>query len=92
VKCIDAGGAVVETLDRSTLRLIQTPQLFRAASLRHAHAYARERGIRATDDAALVEQAGMTVCTFPGDARSFKITYPSDLDLARCLLHGAGCT
>src|SRR5829696_3450711 len=51
IKRIDADGTVIETLDRSTLVAVQTPQAFRAAVLRAAHA----AGGDATDDAALVE-------------------------------------
>nr|MDQ3988120.1 2-C-methyl-D-erythritol 4-phosphate cytidylyltransferase [Actinomycetota bacterium] len=51
VKQVDAGGAVVATVDRSALRMVQTPQGFDAALLRRAHSGA---GGPATDDAGLV--------------------------------------
>lgn len=77
----DASGArvVVETPDRSTLVAVQTPQAFRAAALRSAHA----TGDEGTDDASLVEQAGGRVVVVDGDARNRKITEPVDLDWAR---------
>ena len=68
-------GRVVETLDRSELVAVQTPQAFAAAVLRRAHA----GGGDATDDAALVEAAGGRVTVVPGEAANAKITRRSDL-------------
>jgi 2-C-methyl-D-erythritol 4-phosphate cytidylyltransferase len=81
VKRVD-GSRVVETLDRATLVAVQTPQAFKAAALRDAHA----AGGEATDDAALVEAAGGTVVVVPGEARNIKITTPADLRVAEALL------
>jgi 2-C-methyl-D-erythritol 4-phosphate cytidylyltransferase len=69
---------VVETIDRSSLAIIQTPQAFRAATLRRAHA----SGSDASDDAALIEAVGGTVVVVPGEIDNIKITAPGDLDLA----------
>jgi 2-C-methyl-D-erythritol 4-phosphate cytidylyltransferase len=77
--------AVIETLDRHQLVLVQTPQAFRAGALRAAHAGARE----ATDDAALVEAAGGRVVTVAGDRRNLKITEPDDLAVAALWLKGS---
>jgi 2-C-methyl-D-erythritol 4-phosphate cytidylyltransferase len=68
-------GVVVETVDRRGLVSAQTPQAFRAAALRNAHASDAE----ATDDAALVEQAGGRVVIVPGDSDNIKLTRPGDL-------------
>ena len=76
------GDRVTATLDRTTLVAVQTPQAFRAAALRRAHAGRPE----ATDDAALVEAQGGLVVTVPGDQHNFKITSPDDLVVARVLL------
>ncbi|CAN5369955.1 2-C-methyl-D-erythritol 4-phosphate cytidylyltransferase [soil metagenome] len=70
---------VVETLPRDRLVAVQTPQAFRATTLRSAHAAGHE----ATDDAALVERAGGTVVVVPGEPMNRKITHPADLDWAR---------
>lgn len=70
-----AGDRVVETVDRADLVAVQTPQGFRAETLRKAHA----SGADATDDAALVEQAGGRVVVVPGEPGNGKITHPSDL-------------
>jgi 2-C-methyl-D-erythritol 4-phosphate cytidylyltransferase len=83
IKRVDpTGGRVVETLDRPTLRAIQTPQAFSAAVLRAAH----EGGADATDDAALVEAGGGTVVVVEGDVANLKITGPDDLARARTLV------
>jgi 2-C-methyl-D-erythritol 4-phosphate cytidylyltransferase len=81
VKQVD-GDRVVSTLDRSQLVAVQTPQAFRAGPLRAAH----QTGGEATDDAALVEDAGGTVVVVPGDPRNLKLTGPSDLVVAEALL------
>ena len=79
IKVVDAAGAVVATPDRATLVAVQTPQAFRAAALRRAHA----AGAEGTDDAALVEAAGGRVVTVPGEPWNFKITEPDDLERSR---------
>lgn len=79
VKVVDATGSVRSTPSRDTVRAVQTPQAFRADALRAAHA----AGGEATDDAALVEQAGGTVLVVDGDVRNRKITDPADLEWAR---------
>jgi 2-C-methyl-D-erythritol 4-phosphate cytidylyltransferase len=81
-----AGERVVETLDRSALVAVQTPQAFRADMLRKAHAGAPE----ATDDAGLIEALGGVVVIVEGDRANFKITAPEDLILAAALLADRG--
>lgn len=68
------GGVV----DRSSLVAVQTPQAFRAAALRAAHA----DGGDATDDASLVEARGGNVVLVDGDPRNVKITTSADLSVA----------
>jgi 2-C-methyl-D-erythritol 4-phosphate cytidylyltransferase len=72
---------VIATVPRDDLVAVQTPQAFRAAVLRAAHA----RGDEATDDAALVEQSGGVVVVVAGDRRNVKITSGDDLALAVAL-------
>jgi 2-C-methyl-D-erythritol 4-phosphate cytidylyltransferase len=76
------GEVVTGTLDRSGLVLVQTPQGFRAAALRAAHAAGSGD---AGDDAVLVERNGGRVVTVPGEVTNLKITYPDDLRLAEAL-------
>ena len=77
-----AGSRVVETLDRSALVAVQTPQAFAADALRRAHAGQSD----ATDDAALVEAAGGKVVVVEGDRGNFKVTTPRDFEYAAFLL------
>ncbi len=77
-----AGDRVVATVDRSDLVAIQTPQAFDAGALRTAHRHGGE----ATDDAGLLEAAGLAVGTVPGDPRNLKLTRPEDLALAEALV------
>jgi 2-C-methyl-D-erythritol 4-phosphate cytidylyltransferase len=79
-------AVVVETVDRSRLVAVQTPQAFRADLLRAAHA----EGADATDDAALVEAVGGRIVVVPGEATNLKITGPHDLALATALLRALG--
>ena len=80
------GDLVIETLDRSQLVAVQTPQAFAAAALRRAHGRVGE----ASDDAALVEEAGGRVVGVPGDPRNTKVTTPADLVVARAVLGVGG--
>jgi 2-C-methyl-D-erythritol 4-phosphate cytidylyltransferase len=82
VKRMDA-GRIAETLDRSTLRLAQTPQAFVASVLRRALARSPQPW---TDCSAAVEAAGGRVTAVEGDARLLKITDEADLDRVTSLL------
>lgn len=83
-----AGGRVTETLDRSCLVAVQTPQAFRAEALRRAHADPAAAAA-ATDCAALVEACGRPVAVVAGDPRNLKVTTPADLALAGALAGAA---
>ena len=83
IKRVGPDGRVVETVDRSELAAVQTPQGFPRESLDEAYATA---GAEHTDDAALVASAGLPVDVVPGDARAFKVTLPSDLRRAEQLV------
>lgn len=79
VKAVDDGGFVAQTLDRSRLRTIQTPQGFAFAPLLEAHRKAKAAGRDDfTDDAALAEWAGMKVAVFDGEPGNIKITNSDD--------------
>ena len=75
---------IVETIDRSGLVEVQTPQVFEADLLRRA--YAQENLAGATDDASLVERLGETVHVVEGDVHNIKVTTPDDLKLLRAIL------
>jgi len=69
------------TVDRGQFISVQTPQAFRAAALRAAHA----EGADGTDDASLVEACGGRVVVVDGDPANIKITNRVDLALAELL-------
>src|SRR5262249_27667099 len=83
IKRVDDARRVVDTVDRSTLVAVQTPQGFRRDVLLAAHAAATHAA--ATDDAGLVEAYGGTVVVVDGADESFKITHPWDLILAEAV-------
>ena len=84
IKEVGPDGSVLGTVDRSVLRSVQTPQGFRHEVLAAVHAAATDP---LTDDAGLVEKAGLPVTCVPGSELAMKITRPLDLVLAEALLH-----
>src|SRR5262252_797216 len=79
VKAIDDNATVIETLDRSQLRSVQTPQAFTFSLILEAHRRAAAaRHERFTDDAALAEWAGQRVSVFEGEAANLKLTTADD--------------
>jgi 2-C-methyl-D-erythritol 4-phosphate cytidylyltransferase/2-C-methyl-D-erythritol 2,4-cyclodiphosphate synthase len=86
VKSVDAQGFVDKTLDRTTLRTIQTPQSFAFDPLLVAHRKAAAAGKEDfTDDAALMEWAGTKVSVFEGETGNIKITNPDDFARAEAM-------
>lgn len=79
IKQIDDDSNVERTIPRSTLRAIQTPQIFKAEVLRQAYKNAKSD----TDDSALVESLGHKVVCFSGSERNRKVTNKKDLDFLR---------
>ena len=79
-------GVVSETLERSELWAVQTPQVFRRAALERALDVPDEVLAQATDDAWLVERAGGRVGVVKASSENLKITTPLDLALAEMLL------
>lgn len=80
------GGAVKETLDRSRLHAVQTPQAFPLGVLREVYGASEEKLLVATDDASLVEASGGRVVLVPGEKTNMKLTEPADLTLAEAIL------
>ena len=79
VKRVDAQGTVTETVNRDSLRRVQTPQGFIRSVLDKVHA---DPTMLATDDAGLLEVSGYRVQTVLGDERSLKITTMDDMHIA----------
>lgn len=86
VKTVREDGAVEETLERSRLRAVQTPQVFEASLLKAALQAALEEGAVLTDDCSAVERLGKVVYLIEGEETNLKITTPTDLILAEALL------
>jgi 2-C-methyl-D-erythritol 4-phosphate cytidylyltransferase len=86
VKRVDGGGGVSETLDRSELWAVQTPQVFRRAALERALDVAPEILAGATDDASLLERAGGRVIVVRASPENLKVTTPLDLEIAELLM------
>ncbi len=85
IKRAGPDGLVLETLDRSALWSIQTPQVFAYDLILSAH-HSIDLAWDATDDAALVERAGHPVALFMGAYENIKITTPDDLLIAEMML------
>jgi len=81
------GGRVLETVERASLAVAQTPQAARAGLLRAAWRLFPPGDTRTfTDEAALLEAARIPVHAIDGDATNIKVTVPEDLDRAADLL------
>lgn len=79
---LEHDGRVADTLDRSHLVRVQTPQGFEWEGIWQAHTAAHAGGTNAAlDDAALMEARGVEVAIVPGSERSLKVTTPWDLQL-----------
>src|SRR5581483_8155898 len=90
VKSVDHRGSVTQTLDRTHLRAVQTPQSFRFSALLDAHRRAAAAGMQDfPDDAALAEWASLGVVVFPGEASNVKLTTSEDFLRAEMLRHAA---
>ena len=81
----DAGHYVQETIPRETIFLAQTPQAFQREVLRRALELGSRDGLEATDEAALVELAGLPVRLVEGEASNIKITTADDMAMAEAI-------
>ena len=80
------GGIVTTTPDRTTLKAIQTPQVFDIALVKGALKKYYESGAAITDDCSAVELLGYKVKIVEGDEHNIKVTTPMDLKIAELLL------
>lgn len=91
VKAVDGEGRVTQTIDRTALRSVQTPQAFAFDKLLAAHERAAAAGRDDfSDDAALAEWAGLTVSTFEGETGNVKLTMPEDFERVAATLSAQG--
>lgn len=76
---------ITRTLDRSVLVSALTPQVCRKDDLLSAYEVASQTGFKATDEASLLENAGISVAVYFGSSLNFKITTSTDLQIARAV-------
>lgn len=86
VKSVEKGMIISETVDRTKLWLVQTPQAFKMNILREAFTYVEKKKIRVTDEAAAVELVADDVRLVVSTSSNIKITTPDDLILAAALM------
>ncbi len=85
VKQVGADHVIERTVDRRPLWLAQTPQAFRRDWLLVAHRKAHGEGVRATDDAYLVEWCGHPVSVVEGSGDNIKVTRPEDMIIGEAI-------
>ena len=83
IKRVDIDGQVLETLNRTELMNIQTPQCFQKDIFKEAHESAKRDAYMGTDDVSLVEYIGKDVYILPGDYKNIKVTTPNDIAVAK---------
>jgi len=76
-------GVIDATIPRENLWRAQTPQGANLELLLEAYHAAIAQDFRATDEASVLERAGVAVHVVMGDESNFKVTYPEDLERAR---------
>ncbi len=90
VKLVSAQKQVVETPDRKTVFMVQTPQTFKRTILLKAYRQAMQDGLYATDEATLVERLGVPIKVVEGSYENIKITTPEDLVVGEMILRRKG--
>lgn len=88
LKRINDEGFIIESVDRTNLWAVETPQIFRAELLRHAYEEVIATGGHVPDETSAVQAAGAPVALVDTPEWNGKITYPGDLELARLVLRG----
>lgn len=76
-------GFIKETLDRDSIFLAQTPQIFRRKELLEAFENAASKRLIFTDESSLMEFYGIRPFVVLGDKSNIKVTYPNDLELVK---------
>ena len=77
-------NGVSASIDRNEIYLVQTPQTFKLSQLKKA--YTQPYDSKFTDDASVVERAGMSINLVEGSYRNIKITFPEDIAIAEAIL------
>lgn len=79
-------GIVLETVDRSTLYAVQTPQVFQADFISAALYTCIQEGVELTDDCSAAEHLGKQVTLVEGEYENMKLTTPVDLAIGEAIL------
>jgi len=90
VKTVSPENIIMETLDRASIWLVQTPQAFHYSVIKQAYERAQRIKYKATDDSKLVERMGLSVKMIMGSSENIKITTKEDLAMAEAILKGRG--
>ncbi|MDP6423327.1 MAG: IspD/TarI family cytidylyltransferase [Planctomycetota bacterium] len=85
LKRVKGDGRIDGTIDRDSVFQAATPQVFRRDCFERMLAFADQEGITGTDEAGLAEACGVEVHAVESSSTNLKITYESDLQLARGL-------
>ena len=85
VKSANKDNIIAETIDRNTLRLIQTPQVFHADELKLAYERAKASGFIGTDDCSVAENSGIKIRIIDGEYTNIKVTTPEDIPIAEAI-------
>ena len=90
IKVVDGFEVIENTPDRSTLRAVQTPQVFEAELYSFALDDAEHELESYTDDCSLIEKMGGEVKVIEGSAENIKLTTPIDIVIAESILNSRG--
>jgi 2-C-methyl-D-erythritol 4-phosphate cytidylyltransferase len=86
IKRVDADGCITESLDRTGVWVMETPQVFSKALLTQAYEAVIRDGALVTDEVSAVQHIGVSVFVVENRAPNPKITFPADLALAERFL------
>ena len=90
LKAIDDKGFAVATVDRESIRRVQTPQVFEADLIKGALTKAAASGLCPTDDCAAMDMMGVKTFLVEGEPANIKITTPEDLVTAEAIVNARG--
>jgi len=86
LKFADANQVVSGSIDRQNVFAMQTPQIFRRASLLEAYERVSRNSLIVTDEVSAIEHAGGSIVIVPAQDHNLKITYAGDLPIAESIL------
>ena len=92
IKQVDSEGNIRDTIDRTTLLAVQTPQTFSLNLYKAGMAIANKRGVNLTDDCQIIEQIGGKVFAVEGSYNNIKITTPEDIAFAEHIINSEELT